>query len=85
MFFFCIQAPKEVMLDLAGVTIEHGYLIQSRVVGRWNLFHCLCCKMDTHGVPNKSPLPFLANSSLLVSALISLILIYCGFTNTLAC
>jgi len=62
---FFQQAPKEVMLDLAGVTIEHGYLIQSRVVGRWNLFHCLCCKMDTHGVPNKSPLPFLANSSLL--------------------
>lgn len=62
---FFQQAPKEVMLDLAGVTIEHGYLIQSRVVGRWNVFHCLCCKMDTHGVPNKSLLPFLANSSLL--------------------
>ena len=62
-----MQAPKEVMLDLAGVSIEHGYLIQSRVVGRWNVFHCLCCKMDTHGVPNRSILPFLANPTLLVS------------------
>jgi len=62
---FFQQAPKEVMLDLAGVSIEHGYLIQSRVVGRWNVFHCLCCKMDTHGVPNRSILPFLANPTLL--------------------
>ncbi len=59
------------MLDLAGVGIEHGFLVQSRNVGCWTLFHCLCCKMDTHAVPNSSQQPFLANSSLVVTHILS--------------
>ena len=59
---FFQQAPKQITLDLPGVGIEHGFLVQSRTVGLWNVFHCLCCKMDTHAVPQSSK-PFLVNQS----------------------
>ncbi|KAK4019687.1 hypothetical protein OUZ56_001700 [Daphnia magna] len=58
---FFQQAPKEVITDAAGVVIEHTFLVQSRHVGNWNIFHCICCKTDTHAVPDSSRLPFLLN------------------------
>ena len=60
-------------MDTAGVGIEHSYLIQSRTVGCWNIFHCLCCKMDTHAVATTSQQPlFLANPTLVVCVLYNL-------------
>lgn len=54
--------------DTAGVGIEHNFLVQSRSVGNWSIFHCICCKMDTHAVPNSSSrLPFLLNPTIVVT------------------
>ena len=54
------------VVDTAGVGIEHTFLVQSRHVGNWNIFHCICCKMDTHAVPDSTRLPFLLNPILVV-------------------
>jgi hypothetical protein len=63
-------------MDSAGVAIEHSFLIQSRSVGCWNIFHCLCCKMDTHAVSTISQQPlFLANPTLVVYMCIYLYII----------
>ena len=53
-------------LSSTGVVIQHEFLIQKRHIGRWNVFHCLCCSMDTHGVPCVTGLSVLANPTLLV-------------------
>ncbi|XP_057371720.1 uncharacterized protein LOC130692593 isoform X1 [Daphnia carinata] len=65
---FFQQAPKEVITDATGVLIEHTFLVKSRHVGNWNIYHCICCKTDTHAVPDSSQLPFLLNTALGVDA-----------------
>lgn len=39
-------------------------------MGNWNIYHCTCCKMDTHAVPDSSCLPFLLNPALVVCWLV---------------
>jgi len=64
---FFQQMLRQVELNSTGVVIQHDFLIQKRYVGRWNVFHCLCCNMDTHGVPCVTGLSVLANPTLLTN------------------